>query len=118
MSRFVISPAADRDIQAILAWTQEQFGTQARSRYRMLVMRAIQDVAENHERPGCHSRPEVSRDAWTYHLRHSRDHVSPPTERVRSPRHFLLYRLDERGRLEISRVLHDRMDPSQHLPEE
>jgi plasmid stabilization system protein ParE len=43
--------------------------------------------------------------------------VEPASDRVRQPRHFLLYRTCDDGRVEIGRVLHERMDLAQHLPE-
>ena len=91
MPRQAISPAAQRDIEAILAWTEEQFGTQARLRYEALLTRAILDVFENPDRPGSHKRPEIAASARTYHLWHSRDRVEPTADRVRQPRHFLSY---------------------------
>ena len=118
MAHYVISPAACRDIHSILAWTHEQFGLQAQARYEALLLRAILDVAENPHRTGSQSRPEIAPTVRTYHLWHSRDHVEPATDRVRRPRHFLLYRACEDGRVEIGRVLHDHMDLARHLPDD
>jgi plasmid stabilization system protein ParE len=36
MSRYVVSPAAERDIESILVWTHEQFGASGRLRYGKL----------------------------------------------------------------------------------
>lgn len=118
MPRFVISPAAERDIRSILEWTQERFGEQARLRYEALLVRAILDVAEDSGRTGCQTRPEIATAARTYHLWHSRNRVEPASDRVFRPRHFLLYRSRDDGRVEIGRVLHDRMDLAQHLPDD
>ena len=118
MSDSVISPAAERDIESILAWTQEQFGLQGRLRYEALLVRAILDVAEASQRPGSQTRPEIAAAARSYHLCHSRDRVAAAIGRVRRPRHFLLYRTRDDGRVEIGRVLHERMDLARHLPED
>ena len=118
MAHYVISPAAHRDIHSILAWTHERFGLQGRLRYEALLVRAILDVADDPCRTGSQARPEILAAARTYHLWHSRDRVEPASDRVRRPRHFLLYRTCEDGRVEIGRVLHDRMDLARHLPEE
>ena len=118
MAHYVISPAADRDIQSILAVTQEQFGTRGRLRYEALLVRAILDVAEDPQRTGSQTRAEIAPAARTYHLWHSRNRVEPASDRVRRPRHFLLYRNCDDGRVEIGRVLHDRMDLARHLPGE
>ena len=118
MPRFVISPAAERDIESILAWTHERFGASGRRRYEALLVCAILDVADDAERTGSRNRPEIAAAARTYHLYHSRNRVETATGRVRHPRHFLLYRTCEDGRIEIGRVLHDSMDLARHLLEE
>jgi toxin ParE1/3/4 len=118
MARYAISAAAERDIQGILAWTYERFGLKGRLRYEALLTRAILDVADDPQRTGSQIRPEILPAARTYHLWHSRDRVEPSSDRVRSPRHFLLYRVCDDGRVEIGRVLHERMDLAQHLPKE
>ncbi len=118
MARYVISPAAERDIESILAWTHEQFGREGRLRYEALIVRAILDVADDPERAGSHTRPEIAVAARTYHLRHSRNRVPAAVGRIRRPRHFLLYRTRDDGRVEIGRVLHERMDLARHLPED
>jgi toxin ParE1/3/4 len=48
-----------------------------------------------------------------YHLSGSRDRVAG--DRVKAPRHFLLYRI-ETGRVEVLRILHDSRDLAQHVP--
>jgi len=118
MPRFIISPTAERDIESILAWTHEQFGLQGRLRYEALVVRAMLDVADDPQRAGSHTRPEIAAAARTYHLRRSRDRVDAAIGRVHRPRHFLLYRSRDDGRVEIGRVLHEHMDLEQHLPED
>lgn len=117
MPRYVISPAAERDVESILAWTHEHFGLQGRLRYEALLVRAIRDVADDPERPGSQTRPEIASAAQTYHLYYSRSRVEASVGRVRRPRHFLLYRTRDDGSVEIGRVLHDRMDLEQHLPD-
>jgi toxin ParE1/3/4 len=118
MSRFIISPAAERDIESILAWTHEQFGTSGRLRYEALLVRAILDVADDAQRAGIQKRPEIAPEARTYHLFHSRNRVEAAIGQVHNPRHLLLYRTRDDGRIEIGRVLHDSMDFSRHLPDE
>ncbi|SIO46374.1 toxin ParE1/3/4 [Singulisphaera sp. GP187] len=118
MGSYRLSPLAEQDLEAILAWSHEHFGEQGRLRYEALLVRAILDVAADIRRPGCQSRPELAAGALVYHLLNSRDHVPRAQGRVRKPRHFLLARLTADGCLEIGRVLHDSMDLTQHLPEE
>ena len=118
MPHYAISPVAERDIQSILAWTQERFGLQGRLRYEALLVRAILDIADDPQRAGSQIRAEIAPVARTYHLWHSRDRVEPAGDRVGRPRHFLLYRVRDGGRIEIGRVLHERMDVVQHLPDD
>jgi toxin ParE1/3/4 len=114
--QLVIAPRARTDIESILAWTLEHFGPQSMHRYRKLMQTAIEAVAANPELAGSAGRPEIARNCRTYHLIHCRKRASGG--RVRSPRHFLLYRVNATGVVEIGRVLHDSMDLEQHLPEE
>jgi toxin ParE1/3/4 len=118
MSRYVLSSTAERDIESILVWTQEQFGSAGRLRYEALLVQAILDVAEDPERVGSQNRPEIAPAARTYHLYFSGSRVDANAGRVRRPRHFLLYRICRDGAIEIGRVLHDSMDLAKHLPEE
>jgi toxin ParE1/3/4 len=84
-------------------------------RYETLIFQALKDIAADPERPGSLSRPEIVDGARTYHLRFSRERVVG--DRVRAPRHFLLYRRRNEV-LEIARVLHDARDLKRHLPGE
>jgi toxin ParE1/3/4 len=100
-----------------LKWSEEKFGSRAAQRYRALLKQALGDIAADPERPGSMERPELITGARTYHLRFSRDRarVSGP---VRNPRHFLLYRRNDEGVIEVARVLHDARDLDRHLPED
>lgn len=116
MHPFAIAPTAERDIESILIWTHENFDAAARRRYAKLLTQAILEVAENPELPGSSSRPEIASNAHTYHIAGSRNNVMPAKDRVKKPRHLLLYRVRSDGRVEIGRVLHDSMDLARHLP--
>ena len=118
MAGYALSPVAEDDVQGILAWTHEHFGEPARVRYEAVLLRAIKDVAADPELAGSSSRPEIAKDARTYHLLHSRNRVPASIGRVKQPRHFLLYRVRAGGHVEIGRVLHDSMDFERHLPED
>ena len=118
MARYILSPAAENDIASILAWTHEHFGEQARLRYEGLLVQSVVDIAEDPQRIGSAVRQEVSPLVRTYHLWYSRQHVDESVGRVRSPRHFLLYRVNDKHEVEIGRVLHDSMDLPSQLPNE
>ena len=117
MLRVVLAPAAEDDIVKILSWSHEHFGEQARLRYEALLTQAIVDIAEDPDRAGSMSREELAASARTYHLWHSRLRTEKPIGVVAKPRHFLLFRLNTEGEIEIGRVLHDSMDLVSNLPD-
>jgi toxin ParE1/3/4 len=114
----IIAPRARSDIASILAWTEESFGRQTLKRYGKLIATAIEEVAANPELAGSSKRPEIAEDCRTYHLFFSRKSAGRAGDRIRHPRHFLLYRVTESNLVEIGRVLHDSMELQAHLPEE
>lgn len=118
MARFTLSVAAERDIVSILTWTHEHFGEQARLRYEALLVQAMIDIAENPHCPGSEARDEIAGLARTYHIWHSRNRVDKVPGRVHRPRHFLIYRVNDRQQIEIGRVLHESVDLPNHLPTE
>lgn len=102
----------------ILAWTDKNFGPQIMQRYRKLIQTAIERIAANPELIGSSTRPEFASRCRTYHLFFSRKSSGQTGDRIRHPRHFILYRVTEDNIVEIGRVLHDSMDLLEHLPEE
>lgn len=56
----------------------------------LLNVLALRDVLEEPTRPGAKARPDLAPDAFVYHLMFSRQRVAG--ERVKAPRHFVLYR--------------------------
>ncbi len=113
----VLSPAAQRDIRNIMAWSKDKFGVEAARRYRTLMMQVFHDVTEAPERPGSHERPEImATGVRTYHFFFSRERVSG--QPVKEPRHFVLYRSRTDGVVEIARILHDSRDLGRYLPED
>lgn len=117
MPQYVLAPEAEQDLEAILSWTDQQYGHQACLRYEALVIQAIADVAAAPERPGTHERNDIAPAVRVYHLRHSRTRVAKPVGRVKSPRHVLVFRLRSDGPVEIARILHDSMDLETQLPD-
>ncbi len=110
----VLAAPADRDFIEVMAWSVERFGAAAADRYETLIRRALTDLGEDPFRPGATQRPDLPQGIYTYHLARSRDRVSG--DRVKAPRHFLLYRVLS-FRIEILRILHDSRDLERHLPE-
>lgn len=119
MLRVTVSPAAVHDVESILDTSQENFGVAARERYEALLTQAIQDVADDPDRPGSERRDEIARGVRTYHLAFSQKRAARrAAQRVKRPRHLLLYRVSRNDSVEISRVLHDSMDLDRHMREE
>ena len=114
--RPTLSPAARRDVRSILEWSKDKFGLEAAARYRALLIQVLRDETEEPERIGSKERPDIlAPGVRTYHFMFSRDHVQG--ERVKAPRHFVLYRHRSGGEVEIARILHDSRDLARHLPD-
>lgn len=103
--RLVVAPAAEADFDEVIRTSAEAFGEKAAHRYRMLIQRSFADLMARPDRPTAPGLPEGLR---LYPIRHSRLGLPPP-DRVGQPRHVLIYR-NQPGRIEIIRILHDRMD--------
>src|SRR5262249_1590911 len=106
----IIAPKAKSDMVGILAWTCDNFGIQTMRRYANLIQTAIEGVAANPEVAGSDNRPELAKGCRTYHIFHSRKKAGARGDRIRNPRHFLLYRVTGSGAVEIGRILHDSME--------
>lgn len=111
-----LTHAAQEDIVAILRWSDEQFGQEARRRYEALIVTALRDAASAAEGDvGRRSRPEFGEGVFSWHLALSRAHSAGG--RVHRPRHFLICRR-EADVLVVARVLHDAMELRRHLEAE
>jgi toxin ParE1/3/4 len=111
MTGYRLTYAAQTDIIAILAWSEEQFGEEARRRYEALIVTALRDAASRTGDVGHTVRPELGDSAFSWHLAHSRSRSHGGT--VTRPRHFLLCRR-EGELLIIGRVLHDAVELRRH----
>ena len=72
MARYRLTHAARADIVAILAWSHERFGEEARERYETLIATAIRDAAERGDELGHTARPELGDGVFSWHLAQSR----------------------------------------------
>lgn len=112
MSGFRVSRAAVEDISEILEWSEEHFGADARSRYDALIRAALLHASADLADPRFKQRPEIGEGIKSWHL--SNSVTRSRRERVKAPRHLLFCR-DEDQLLGVGRVLHERMDPTQHV---
>lgn len=117
MTRYRLSTAAQADFVDVLTWTNERFGEAARKRYEALLVVALRDISAQPSRTGSIERPELGEGVRSWHLRLSREHARTATSIVRTPRHFLIYRI-ESDFVVVGRVLHDAMELAQNLDTE
>lgn len=113
--KFRLSARAQADIEACLHWSLAEFGEAALTRYQRLIHAAILDVAADPERSGCRALCVNRITVGLYHIRHSRNAVPERGDRVKNPRHLLVFRVIDGEVLEIIRLLHDSMDIETHL---
>jgi toxin ParE1/3/4 len=113
MARYRLSDPAKADIVAILRRSEDLHGRQARIRYRALLTAAIRRVAEEPEGALTSDRADLLPGIRSFHLRHSRKESRE--SRVASPVHVVIYRVLHPGKVEIVRVLHERMDAHLHI---
>jgi toxin ParE1/3/4 len=113
---YVVATDAKDDIRRILIWSQEHFGDQVRDGYEELIFAGMSDAASNPTRVGSHPEPELGTTVRSWHLALSRDHVPGYARRIKSPRHFVIYRANG-DEVTILRLLHDTMNlPLHHVP--
>jgi toxin ParE1/3/4 len=115
----IIAPLARADIKSILAWTEQNFGPIIFERYSALIETAIEQIADNPEIHGSVHRPELAENCRIFHLSQCRKKAGRRGgAKIRKPRHFLLYRVNESGVVEIGRILHDSMDFEQNISDQ
>lgn len=115
MARFRLSGPARADIDAILRRSEDLHSKDARVRYRACLAAAMRRVSAEPNGPSTRDRAELIQGVRSFHIRHSRDESREPP--VANPVHVIFYRVVEPGLVEIVRVLHERMEPGQHLGE-
>lgn len=97
--KLVVTRAARADLEGIARYTEEQWGAARKRRYLNALRDRFGQIRRN---PG---------------LGTLRDDIRPGYRSVVSGRHVVFYR-ETKDRIEIVRVLHERMDMHQHLTEE
>lgn len=109
-NQFKLSAHAQRDLVKILIHSKLHFGEKSAKRYDHLLFTAFETIGND---PHLLSSREIL-DMRIYHLRNCRKKAAVDGLVVKSPRHFVLYRIkEEGGGIEILRLLHDEMDIDQ-----
>ena len=112
MQRVRLSRPARTDIAAILADSDQRWGSEGKRRYAATLAAAIRQVAAQPDGPVTRDRSELVPGVRSFHLRHA--HVPDPMK-VRRPAHVLYYRALGPDVVEIVRVIHERMEPMRQL---
>lgn len=112
MRRLIVGSTARRQFVQIVRESETLHGAEAADRYRRLIVTTFQLLLDEPDQPAAHTRAYAPTGLIFYHLRHVA-RAMPVQDRVRRPRHFIVYRHDEH-QLEVVRLLHDAMD----LPEQ
>lgn len=113
MARYRLSEPAEADVAAILRRSEELHGKQASTRYRACLTAAMRRVAIDPEGRSTVDHADLVPDIRGFRIRHSRNESREAP--VANPVHVIFYRIVRPGVVEIVRVLHDRMEPNEHL---
>lgn len=97
MSRYLLSPAAQADLEEIWDYTAERWDVDQAEEYLSGLRRAIERAASN---------PRVGRAC---------DEILPGYRQLAAGSHTLYYRLTADGIIDVVRILHRRMDVARHL---
>lgn len=109
MADYRLSAFAETQIEEILERSQETFGSITRERYAILLVAAMQDVADAPHRHGVSWKRTPSGNVGVYHIRDSRRRVPNPPGPVSEPRHYLVFRIGSDGIVDILGFIHDSM---------
>ncbi|MDX2142272.1 MAG: type II toxin-antitoxin system RelE/ParE family toxin [Rhodospirillaceae bacterium] len=99
---------AEADIEAILEFTLNQFGTAQFAIYRDLLADAFAALAGDPARIGTKPRPELGKGVSTFHLHHM-------ARRHDAASHFIVFTVDAAREIKIVRILHESMDLARHV---
>jgi toxin ParE1/3/4 len=97
VSRYLLSPAAQADLEQIWDYTRDRWGVDQAEEYLRELQRAIERAAAN---------PRIGRAC---------DEIRPGYRKLAARSHTLLYRVSAEGVIDVVRVLHQRMDVDRHL---
>ncbi len=96
MAEYRLTPAAERDLEAIWTYTVQQWGIDQANRYIDFMTAMFAELARSPKTaPTC-------------------DHIRPGYRRRSIERHMIYFRTTNYG-IAVVRILHDRMDAPRHL---
>jgi toxin ParE1/3/4 len=97
VSRYLLSTAAQADLEHIWDYTAQRWDVDQAEEYLRELQRAIERVAAN---------PRLGRAC---------DEIRPGYLKLAAGSHTLFYRITAEGVIDVVRVLHQRMDVDRHL---
>jgi toxin ParE1/3/4 len=97
VSRYLLSPAAQADLEQIWEYTHDHWGVDQAEGYLRELQSAIERAAAN---------PRIGRAC---------DEIRPGYRKLAAGSHMLFYRVTAEGVVDVVRVLHQRMDIDRHL---
>ena len=106
-----LTATAEADSRNIIDWTLEQFGDKQTLIYADMITAALEALSDGPTTVGVKERPEIGKGLFTLHAARGN----------RRGRHFVLFRVPDKGRtrtIEVLRLLHDAMDLERHVPGE
>lgn len=101
MPGYILSSHAADDLEGIFEYTLLQWGEAQFERYREALALALEAVASHPTLPGSKAREDLSPGCRFYHVEH----------------HYIVYR-EKNGRVEVGRILHERMNFELHVSAE
>ncbi|KUM40119.1 type II toxin-antitoxin system RelE/ParE family toxin [Pseudomonas sp. EpS/L25] len=112
--KYRISAEARQDLADILVYSAQHFGSAARKRYQSLLVSSFNLIAAEPYGPVSLPRDELQEGLRSLYLAHAQRGI-PSEQRVGQPRHVVFYRIAADDVIEIVRLLHDLMEPKEHL---
>lgn len=109
MADFRLAASAEAQLIDILDYSAATFGDNARERYAHLLVRAMQDVAEEPDKPTVSWKQTLVGRVGVYHVRNSRFRVPTPPGSVLEPGHFLVFQVGRDDIVDILGFIHERM---------
>lgn len=97
MSGYVLSPAAQADLEQIWDYTRGRWGVDQAEEYLRELQRAIERAAAN---------PRMGRSC---------DEIRSGYRKLASGSHTLFYRITTEDVVDVVRILHQRMDVDRHV---
>jgi toxin ParE1/3/4 len=104
-----LTETAEADFRKIVDWTLDQFGEKQAFVYAGTITAALEALNDGPTTVGVKERSEIAKGLFTLHV----------TRDGRRGRHFVLFRVADKGRsrtIEVLRLLHDAMDLERHVP--